>query len=239
MSVVLDGVLLALVVVFAALGVGRGIQREAVTLIGILLGAVLAEMWSPVWAITNAARFNQDVAGTQALIALALVLGCAIFIGYGGALLLPSRRQLAQGRARVFGGIAGAINGLLLLGFVLRYATPKIEPAPVPLFATTRIGSLLIQRLPTLLLFGALAGVAIVLVRLIQRLLVKIHGKAAQTATKPAAKPAAKPVTAAAKPAAAAPPTPKPEPPKPPAPDSTTNPVLRDLLLQEHKKPKQ
>ena len=229
MSVVLDGVVLALLVVFAALGVGRGIQREAMTLIGILLGAVLAEMWSPVWAVANAARFNQDVAGTQALIALALLLGCAIFVGYGGALLLPSRRQLAQGRARVFGGIAGAINGLLLLGFVLRYATPKIEPAPVPLFATTRIGSLLIQRLPTLLLFGALAGVAIVLVRLIQRLLVKIHGKAAQTATKPAAKPAA----------AAPPPAPKPEPPKPPAPDSTTNPVLRDLLLQEHKKTKQ
>ena len=238
MSVVLDGMLLALLVVFAALGVGRGIQREAMTLIGILLGAVLADMWSPVWAVANAARFNQDVAGTQALIALALLLGCAIFVGYGGALLLPSRRQLAQGRARVFGGIAGAINGLLLLGFVLRYATLKIEPAPVPLFATTRIGSLLIQRLPTLLLFGALAGVAIVLVRLIQRLLVKIHGKAAQTATKPAAKPAAKPVTSA-KPAAAPPPAPKPEPPKPPAPDSTTNPVLRDLLLQEHKKTKQ
>ena len=235
MSVVLDGMLLALLVVFAALGVGRGIQREAMTLIGILLGAVLAEMWSPVWAITNAARFNQDVAGTQALIALALLLGCAIFIGYGGALLLASRRQLAQGRARVFGGIAGAINGLLLLGFVLRYATPKIEPAPVPLFATTRIGSLLIQRLPTLLLFGALAGVAIVLVRLIQRLLVKIHGKSSEAATKPAAKP----VTAAKPAAAAPPPAPKPEPPKPPAPDSTTNPVLRDLLLQEHKKTKQ
>jgi hypothetical protein len=234
-GLVLDVALMAMPVVFAALGVGRGIQREAMTLIGILLGALLAEMWAPLWAEANAARFNQDKVGTQALLAMGLLLGSAIFVGYGGALLLPSRRELAQGRSRLFGGLAGAVNGTLLLGFVLRYGNLRAGPGEtLPLLAGTRLGPLLTARMPNILLIGAAGGVAIVVVRLIQRLLFKLHAK---PEAKPAARPAAKPAGQAA-PAAKAATTQKvvAPAPRPPAPDSTSNPILRDLLLDEHKK---
>lgn len=235
MAVVLDILLAVMPIVFAVLGFQRGIQREAMTLIGILLGALLAEIWAESWAIANAARFDNDVAGTQALISVLLLLFSAIFIGYGGAVLLPSRRQLAQGSARFYGVVAGGINGLLLIGLLLRYASLRIGlGVPAPLIAQTRVGGLLTERLPLLLLFGMVGGAVIVLVRLIQRLLFKLHAK-------PAAKPvaaASKPVgAAAAKPAAAtAAPKPVVAAPKAPTPDSTTNPILRDLLLDEHKK---
>lgn len=238
MGIVLDGLLGGIPLVLALLGFQRGIQREAMTLIGILLGALLVEIWAPTWAIANATRFDNDVAGTQALISVVLLLFSSIFIGYGGALLLPSRKQLAQGSARWYGVLAGGINGLLLVGLLLRYASIRSGiGVPSPGIAQTRIGPVLTERLPTLLLMGMLAGSSIVMVRLIQRLLFKLHGKpvAAKAGGKPAAaKPTVKPVTVAPKPVVAA--APKAESPKPPTPDSTTNPILRDLLLDEHKK---
>jgi hypothetical protein len=247
--VVLDILLAAMPLVFAVLGFQRGIQREAMTLIGILLGALLVEIWAEPWAISNAVRFANDVAGAQALISVVLLLFSAIFIGYGGAVLLPSRKQLAQGSARWFGVVAGGVNGLLLIGLLLRYASLRSGLGiPAPLIAQTRVGGLLTARLPTLLLFGMLGGALIVVVRLVQRLLFKLHAKPEPVAAKPGA---AKPATSAAKPGAAKPatsvagapaaaaPKPKPDPPKVPTPDSTTNPILRDLLLEEHKKAKQ
>ncbi len=192
MAVVLDILLTVMPIVFAVLGFQRGIQREAMTLIGILLGALLVEIWAEPWAIANAVRFDNDVAGTQAFISVLLLLFSAIFIGYGGAVLLPSRRQLAQGSARIYGVAAGGVNGLLLIGLLLRYASLRTGLGiPGPQIAQTRVGGLLTERLPMLLLFGMLGGALIVVVRLVQRVLFKLHGKSAPA--KPAAKPAATP----------------------------------------------
>ncbi|GAA5529801.1 CvpA family protein [Herpetosiphon gulosus] len=226
MGLVFNGLLLGIPLGLTVLGASRGIQREAMTLIGILLGALLAELWGPIWGPNNATRFNQDIANTTAWVSIILLLVCTIFIGYGGALLLPSRKQLAQGRSRWFGAGAGLFNGILLLSLILRYGNVYNNDLMVSVWAAdSRVAMLFIERFPTMLLVGIVSIAVIVNLRLLQRLIYKIHGKE----TKPEEKKKAeeKPAT----------PPPPPEP-KPPAPDTVNNPILRDLILAEIKKDK-
>lgn len=225
-SFILDVALVIVPIMLAFLGFGRGIQREATSLIGILLGALLADIWAPIWGPGNAAQFNQDPLMMQAIIADLLLIGSTIFIGYGGALLLPSRRQIAKGPGRFYGALAGGLNGLLIEGLLLRYASLAAGAGFVPAnVAATRLGPLLSTQFARLLLLGTCIGGMIVLVRLLQRLLGKIHGKSAPTPPKPALKPVPKPVVPAEKPA-----------PKQPVPVTTSNALLQDLLESDPKK---
>lgn len=225
MSVVLDFLLLAVPITLAILGTQRGIQREAVSLIGILLGALLAEWFAESWAITNAPRYNQDPLFLKALAADALLVFCAVFIGYGGALLLPSRRSMAKGSARFFGLLVGFANGLMLEGMLLRnVSAPDAIPERITL---TRIGPFLVTKLPQLLLSAVFVGTIVVLVRLVMKLLLKIHKgpEKKEEPKKEAAKPAPEP--------------PKPAPIKPPPVHTISDPILRDLLLHEESKTRQ
>ncbi|MFD3164812.1 CvpA family protein [Herpetosiphon sp. NSE202] len=226
MGLVFNGLLLGVPLGLTILGASRGIQREAMTLIGILLGALLAELWGPIWGPNNATRFNQDIADTTAWISIILLLICTIFIGYGGALLLPSRKQLALGRSRWFGAGAGLFNGILLLSLILRYGNVYNNDLMLsPWAASSRVAMVFIERFPTMLLFGVVAIAVLVNLRLLQRLIFKIHGKETKKeATKKVEEKPADP--------------PKPPEPKPPAPDTVNNPILRDLILAEIKKDK-
>ncbi|MBM7841758.1 CvpA family protein [Herpetosiphon giganteus] len=226
MGLVFNGLLLGVPLGLTILGASRGIQREAMTLIGILLGALLAELWGPIWGPNNATRFNQDIADTTAWISIILLLICTIFIGYGGALLLPSRKQLALGRSRWFGAGAGLFNGILLLSLILRYGNVYNNDLMLsPWAASSRVAMVFIERFPTMLLFGVVAIAVLVNLRLLQRLIFKIHGK--ETKKEEKKKVEKKPAD-----------PPKPPEPKPPAPDTVNNPILRDLILAEIKKDK-
>ncbi len=226
MGLVFNGLLLGVPLGLTILGASRGIQREAMTLIGILLGALLAELWGPIWGPNNATRFNQDIADTTAWISIILLLICTIFIGYGGALLLPSRKQLALGRSRWFGAGAGLFNGILLLSLILRYGNVYNNDLMLsPWAASSRVAMVFIERFPTMLLFGVVAIAVLVNLRLLQRLIFKIHGK--ETKKEEKKKVEEKPAD-----------PPKPPEPKPPAPDTVNNPILRDLILAEIKKDK-
>ena len=226
MGLVFNGLLLGVPLGLTILGASRGIQREAMTLIGILLGALLAELWGPIWGPNNATRFNQDIADTTAWISIILLLICTIFIGYGGALLLPSRKQLALGRSRWFGAGAGLFNGILLLSLILRYGNVYNNDLMLsPWAASSRVAMVFIERFPTMLLFGVVAIAVLVNLRLLQRLIFKIHGK--ETKKEEKKKVEEKPAD-----------PPNPPEPKPPAPDTVNNPILRDLILAEIKKDK-
>ncbi|WP_110514896.1 CvpA family protein [Herpetosiphon llansteffanensis] len=226
MGLVFNVLLLGVPLGLTILGATRGIQREAMTLIGILLGALLAELWGPIWGPNNATRFNQDIADTTAWISIILLLICTIFIGYGGALLLPSRKQLALGRSRWFGAGAGLFNGILLLSLILRYGNVYNNDLMLsPWAASSRVAMVFVERFPTMLLFGVVAIAVLVNLRLLQRLIFKIHGK--ETKKEEKKKVEEKPAD-----------PPKPPEPKPPAPDTVNNPILRDLILAEIKKDK-
>ncbi|XSG75388.1 CvpA family protein [Herpetosiphon llansteffanensis] len=226
MGLVFNVLLLGVPLGLTILGATRGIQREAMTLIGILLGALLAELWGPIWGPNNATRFNQDIADTTAWISIILLLICTIFIGYGGALLLPSRKQLALGRSRWFGAGAGLFNGILLLSLILRYGNVYNNDLMLSEWAaSSRVATLFVERFPTMLLFGVVAIAVLVNLRLLQRLIFKIHGKETKKEDKKKVE---------EKPAG----PPKPPEPKPPAPDTVNNPILRDLILAEIKKDK-
>lgn len=226
MGLVFNGLLLGVPLGLTILGASRGIQREAMTLIGILLGALLAELWGPIWGPNNATRFNQDIGNTTAWISIILLLICTIFIGYGGALLLPSRKQLALGRSRWFGAGAGLFNGILLLSLILRYGNVYNNDLLISEWAaSSRVAMVFIERFPTMLLFGVVAIAVLVNLRLLQRLIFKLHGK--ETKKEEKKKVEEKPAD-----------PPKPPEPKPPAPDTVNNPILRDLILAEIKKDK-
>ncbi len=235
MNLIYDVLLLSVPVVLTLLGFYRGIQREALTLTGILLGALLGEWWAPTWATSSATRFNQNQQVLQVLIADGLLLLTAIFVGYGGALLLPSRRTLAKGMGRTYGAILGGLNGMFLIGVLLRNAARAL-PEQRPIVAETRLGPILAERLPLLTLWAVLGGSVVVVVLLITRLLQRLHGDPAKQKKQQEAKAAA--AKAATKPAE----PPKPvEPPKPelPKPETVTDPILRDLLIAERTKTKQ
>ncbi|HEY1015014.1 MAG TPA: CvpA family protein [Herpetosiphonaceae bacterium] len=206
MHIVLDLLLIGVPGLLALLGFNRGIQREAMTLIGVLLGGMLAEIWGPVWGPALAQNLNKDPQLMRAIVSDGLLLFSAVFIGYGGGLLLPSRKKINKGVARFYGALGGVVNGLLILGLLLRYAELRApEAAEIENIAATRLGPLLIERLPLMLLAGTGVGAAVVTVRLIQRILVRLHGtpKPADAAKPAQAKPAATPQGAgAAKPEA-------------------------------------
>lgn len=188
MHIVLDLLLIGVPVLLALLGFSRGVQREAMTLIGVLLGGMLAEMWGPVWGPALAQNLNKDPLLMRALISDGLLLFSAVFIGYGGGLLLPPRKKINKGVARFYGAIGGVVNGLLILGLLLRYADLRApEAAATPgNVAATRLGPLLIERLPLMLLAGAGVGAVVVTFRLIQRILVRLHGTPKPVAQQPA-----------------------------------------------------
>ena len=222
MNFVLDILLIGVPTLLFVLGWWRGIQREALTLCGILLGALLAEWWAPVWAENNTI-LNRDPATLKAWISSGLLLFTSTFLGYGGALLLPSRRRLAQGITRIYGALVGGLNGLLMTGLLMRYSIEQRAGEDVPVEAT-RFSLVLAERLPFFLLWGVIGATIVVLFSLVTRVLVRIHKG-----------PSVEPQASKEK---SAPIQPRPEPfmPKPPRPDTVQDPILRDLLADEYGK---
>jgi hypothetical protein len=100
-------------------GLRRGPAKEALALIGVLLGATLVELWSPGWSQEIARRTDIDQTTAQWVLALLLLLGTALLSGYGSGLML--RHASLRTRDRIGGALVGLLNIGLLLGLALRY----------------------------------------------------------------------------------------------------------------------
>ena len=115
----LDLLIGLILVLFVPLGVWRGLLREALTTGGILLAAVVAGDWAPVWGPALTAQTGLTRPLALFLVAISLFLGVVLVIGYGSALLLPARAPGRWGRAA--GGPLGLVNAALIVGYTLRF----------------------------------------------------------------------------------------------------------------------
>lgn len=115
-SSILFGLLL---VVGLANGLRRGGIKEGTALMGILLGALLVEFWAQRWAQTLSERSGLRLNVAELLLSLALLIGTALFSGYGSGLLF--RRRTMRTNERVGGALLGLLNMGLLTSFTLRY----------------------------------------------------------------------------------------------------------------------
>jgi uncharacterized membrane protein required for colicin V production len=142
-------------------GVRRGGIKEGTALIGVLLGALLVEFWAERWGQTLSDRSGLLTNNAFLLLSLALLIGTALFSGYGSGLFFP--RRAMKGSERFGGGLLGLLNVGLLISFTLRYAQQyyymETDPAqPVENWIRTGIASrFMLNWLGYVLLGAALA----------------------------------------------------------------------------------
>ncbi|HEX6607122.1 MAG TPA: CvpA family protein [Chloroflexia bacterium] len=167
MMLVLDGVLVAVLVVFALVGARRGPWPEVVALGGLLLGALLADEWGEAWGndLGSALGFLGPV-GARMIVRSVLFLVPLIAVGYGGALLLP-RLGKPSVRARLIAALLALFNGAAILAVLLRNwdYSQGATGSPLRNDAVTRFFLEWAGWWPLLLALGGIVAVAVSVLR--------------------------------------------------------------------------
>lgn len=201
MSIVLIGGISLLLIVLTVAGYLRDLRRGLMALVGTLGGAILVDFWGANWGAALAKRLVEgDAARTTLWVSCLIFLWSALIVGYGGGILLnrSKDRPMAQ---RAVSALLGLVNGVLIVGFLLRYGT-ELSPD----FAATVKANLAANPinigLPWLFLGAAVVVTLLVAVRSVLRLLGRSAPAPARPfpAMPPAAKPAAAPGAAGAGP---------------------------------------
>lgn len=209
-------VLAVTVGIFGVVGLLRGVRRGVVALAGTLLGAVLVDLWSE-----PLARWLRDSVGperpalpTFTLVATLFML-TALLVGYGGSVLLPRIDPQAKKPAglvdRPLGALLGALNGALIVSYLLRYAeTIWVDGTVSALVATSPVAFVLDRWLPWFVMALVVTTALFVMLRLTAA---TVRGRAAAPKAKPApgAQPGQTPPSAPV-PASPAPTNPQPAP---------------------------
>jgi len=187
------GLTIVISLVLAVLGlVGyvRDLRRSMLALLGTLGGAILVNFWSDQWGTSLASRFvNGDTQRITFYVSCAVFLWSALVVGYGGGVLLPRVKERTF-QQRMIGAILGLVNGVLIVGFLLRFANTR-QPSLAELIQANPLAKIIHNYLP--LLFLAAAGVVTVLV--IVRGVASLFSRGAPPPQKPASP---KPATSAA-----------------------------------------
>jgi len=163
-----------LLLALTLLGAWRGVPRGLLALLGTLIGALLADLWAPTWSTWLLQRFTFQSPETMlwTVTSLTFVL-TVVLVGYGSSLLLPHSKarpvatpggmgRRADMLALLGGAALGLFQGVLLLGFLLRYTSELLKSTAV----TAAIQTSLLARLlhdglgwaflaPSLLVVGA------------------------------------------------------------------------------------
>lgn len=149
--ILLDILLLILVALFVPIGFWRGVHREILVSLGILLGAALAEWWARPWGTDLANLTSLRNTGGAFMVAVLFLIGSTFLLGYGAGAALPVPPPGIV--SRVFGALVAAGNGALLLSFALRdirvYLLPNsdsgfLDRAMVAHFLSTGVGWILL-----------------------------------------------------------------------------------------------
>lgn len=110
----LDVLLAAVLVLLVPIGAWRGGGREILVTAAILLGAALGDAWARPWGRDLASAADLRPQAAAFLVAIALLLGTTLILGYATAAALPPSRPDLLGR--LAGGFLAGLNGILLLG---------------------------------------------------------------------------------------------------------------------------
>ncbi|MGN6033306.1 MAG: CvpA family protein, partial [Thermomicrobiales bacterium] len=131
-SIVLDGLIVLIILMIAAIGYSRGGMRELCTAAGLLFGSRLAEAWAPRWGTTLGERFDISDGAATFIVYVAILAISTLVCGYGAALAFFSRPGPG---GRLYGAALGLVNGIVLTSFVLdavrRYLLDGDLPAVV------------------------------------------------------------------------------------------------------------
>ncbi|HEX6290033.1 MAG TPA: CvpA family protein [Herpetosiphonaceae bacterium] len=116
----ISSIIIGLVLGFGLInGFRRGGIKEGIALVGVLLGALLVEFWIERWGAALSERSGLKIDNARLVIALLLLIGTALFSGYGSGIFV--RRVTLKSRERLGGALLGLLNTGLLVSFALRY----------------------------------------------------------------------------------------------------------------------
>jgi uncharacterized membrane protein required for colicin V production len=148
-------------------GLFRGVRRGLIAVAGTLLGAVLIDLWQARWSAWVSTQMDQPTWATFLLTA-AIFLLVALLVGYGGSLLLPHDPK-AKGPGmfdRLLGAFVGALNGALIVSYLLRYANENWpEGEATNLIAESLVAGILDTWLPWFMLAMVLSTTLFVMLR--------------------------------------------------------------------------
>jgi MFS family permease len=166
-------------VVLAAVGALRGIQRGALALIATMVTGMLVTLWLPVWSAWASATFNLELPGlVNWLFTGGVFLVLALLLGYGGSVLLPQpsagAKQAPSLVERGISGLLGLLNGALLSGYALFFAAQIVSASRFDeLIAESPLAELIYRWLPWFLLVAVVGFSLLVMVRLVMRALAR------------------------------------------------------------------
>lgn len=197
MALALTTVIALVLVVLGIVGYLRDLRRSLLALLGTLVGAILVNFWGNQWGASLASRLvDADVQRMTFYVNCAVFLWSTLVVGYAGGILLnrAKDRSLPQ---RLTGAVLGMVNGVLIVGFLLRFATTN-QPGFGPVIQANPLAKAIHDGLP--LLFLAVAGIVTALVLLRGGLSLFGRGSPAPVGpatAKPAAAQAAQPASQA------------------------------------------
>ncbi len=166
-SLLIDGGVGAILLFFVVMGFRRGAWPSGFVLVGTLIGTVLVDLWRDgvVHVLTPLALAS----GWPLFLALSCLLLIAIVVGYGADTIFEFGLENAtEWSHRLIGATIGLVNAALFINYLVRYAR-EAWPSQDSLawLATTMITPLVIDLLPWGMLALTLAGLLILLVRLL------------------------------------------------------------------------
>jgi uncharacterized membrane protein required for colicin V production len=175
----LDLLIAVILLLFLAIGSWRGLLREAIATVGILLAAMLANQWALPWgaALTTGTGLTRPLASF--LVAILLFLGVVFVIGYGSALLLPTRPPTRW--QRLVGGLIGLVNGALVTGYTLGFLQTYLLSSPPDSFIMqSAAGWFLVNLVAFIFLLPVLVLTPAILVMAVVRFFRWLRGGAAR-----------------------------------------------------------
>jgi uncharacterized membrane protein required for colicin V production len=181
MALALTIIISLVLVVLGLIGYVRDLRRSMLALLGTLGGAILVNFWGDQWGAGLASRFvNADVQRISFYVSCAVFLWSALLVGYGGGILI-NRAKERPFPQRITGALLGLVNGVLIVGFLLRFATSK-QPALAAMVQGNPLAKLIHDGLP--MLFLGVAGLITMLV--IVRGVLGLFGRGAPAPQQPA-----------------------------------------------------
>jgi hypothetical protein len=161
MGLALTVVIGLVLAVLGFVGYVRDLRRSLLALLGTLVGAILVNFWGDQWGASLASRFvNADVQRITFYVNCAVFLWSALVVGYGGGILL-NRIKDRSFQQRLTSALLGLINGVLIVGFLLRFASAK-QPSFAPVIEANPLAKIIHDGMP--LLFLAVAGLVTIMI---------------------------------------------------------------------------
>jgi uncharacterized membrane protein required for colicin V production len=158
-------VIASVLVVLGLVGYIRDLRRGLLALIGTLAGASLVSFWAAQWGQALAGSFvGADPQRPIFIVSCVLLLWSALVVGYGGGMLLTRTKDHPPFQQRLVGALLGALNGVLIVAFLLRFAVAS-QPSFAAIIESSPLAKILFDSLPLLFLGVAVAVTLAVLVR--------------------------------------------------------------------------